>query len=209
MVPGGKDNVEVIQTGGKPVGYVPESGQRKPSSLRVANGQAISPTQIKTEPEEKDVQFAAAIQRLAATQDHACPDAARGEQQHVNQPLTNDQTLAVAMDLDADVMQEEADVDMMGGTGKHETGTRDEAKHGSPEPEEPKQKCPPSVVFCEAPQEAPQNVRTDEDVDADAGENITTPPAQTSPYFAAFATDASALSPSNRLQSQPVTKTLN
>lgn len=111
--------------------------------------QAISPAPVKSEPEEKDVQFAAVIQRLAAGQDHACPNAAR--EQHANQPLTNDQTLAVAMDVDALVKREEMDVEMTGEIGKHETGTRDAAKHGTPECEDPKQEPLPSAPFSQAP----------------------------------------------------------
>jgi hypothetical protein len=128
----------MTQTGGKPVGYVPESGQRKPSSLPVAKRDVLSPTQVKSEPEEKDVQFAAVIQRLVASQEHASPDP---EQKHTDQPLTNDQTLAVAMDVDVLVKREDVDmdVDMLRDIGKPETGTRDEAKRGGPEREESKQ----------------------------------------------------------------------
>ncbi|KAJ9152179.1 hypothetical protein NKR19_g4666 [Coniochaeta hoffmannii] len=132
-------------TGGKPVGYVPESGQRKPSSLPASKKQV----QVKTEPDEKDVQFAAVIQRLIATQDNVEPNHEQEEQQ---QPLTNNETLAVAMDVDEMAKQEAEEVARM----PEEDGEQDIMNQGvkqeGPNSEAKiKQEHHPSATASEAP----------------------------------------------------------
>lgn len=134
-----------MQTGGKPVGYVPESGQRKPSSLPASKKQV----QVKTEPDEKDVQFAAVIQRLIATQDNVEPNHEQEEQQ---QPLTNNETLAVAMDVDEMAKQEAEEVARM----PEEDGEQDIMNQGvkqeGPNSEAKiKQEHHPSATASEAP----------------------------------------------------------
>jgi hypothetical protein len=51
-------------------------------------------------------------------------------------------------------------------------------------------------------------MQTDGDMDADTSDTVTTPPAQTSPYFATT-TDTSRRSPVDQTQNESVTDTLN
>ena len=174
-----------MQTGGKPVGYVPESGQRKPSSLPAVKRQA----QVKAEPEEQDVKFAAVIQRLVATHD----DTGTGYKQEEQQPLTNNETLAASMDVDELVKLEAREVacmlsenkvqDIMNADVKPEDPNSDVKQRGLKQ-EYPQQEHHPSATASAAPLEAPQKEQTDGDTDMDTGADVTTPPTQTSPYFA-------------------------
>lgn len=197
---GSKDSItnNVTQTGGKPVGYIPEAGQRKPSSLPVAKRQALSAGQVKTEPDQKDVQFAELLKRLVPTNGDPTP-----AEDHKDQPLGNNQTLAVAMQVDSPVgivKRETVDAKMPIETVKHESdGQEDvnmkeslEQEDATPqdlrpedmEQDDVKQEQKPTVPLSAATQEVPQSEHLDDKMKkTDTSAHDTDPPGQTSPYF--------------------------
>ena len=167
--------------GGKPVGYVPEFGQRKPSTLKRVREEEGS-FEVKPEPEERDIQFARLIeQTMQAKGDDEVGD----EKKEKKQPLTNDLTLAVAMDVDA-LVREKEKVEELAGVARLEDLTRN---HVKAEPEEPEERgvkrdaTPPAQVF--AVQQEGHNVQRDEAAKEDTktvANESSSPPAQTSPY---------------------------
>lgn len=177
------------QTGGKPVGYVPESGQRKPSSLPAVKRQAASASQVKTEPDEKDVKFAELLKRLAPTSDRTTPAEDRADQ-----PLSNDQTLGVAMEVDIPDVAVKRETAAVSETAE---GKEESLKHGDrnledikPNDLEPAGLKPNALKHDDVKQEsklarfprAPQKVSLEEVVDEDSGR-----PGETSPYFTSAA----------------------
>jgi hypothetical protein len=136
------------QIGGKPVGYVPASGQRKPSSLSTVATQV----KVKAEPGADDVKFSAAIQRLAATQGTQNDTNTEPSLECPQQPLMNDQTLAVAMDVDALVKEETMDIDGPAAeVVKQDVSMDEEAKEGAStsavnKDDEQQEHCPAAIV---------------------------------------------------------------
>ncbi|OIW34020.1 hypothetical protein CONLIGDRAFT_205965 [Coniochaeta ligniaria NRRL 30616] len=193
-------------TGGKPVGYVPESGQRKPSSLPVAKGQVASASQVKTEPDEKDVQFAEVLKRLVAANSSTTT-----AENHKYQPLTNDQTIAVAMQVDMpEVVVKREIMHMPAETAKHESSRQEGAMAGSLMPEDSqqhnvKQEDKPTMPFPVASQAVLQNKQLDQDVGMDTSDDGISSPTLTSPYFTSAA-DTYVTMPLIHTEARPVTK---
>jgi hypothetical protein len=161
---------------------------------------------VKTEPAEKDVQFAAILKRLVATKDHTT-----AAEDHAGQPLSNDQTLAVAMQFDTPegaVKHEIMDADMPAEAAKYQSvgqehGMEESLDQEDTGPKDLEQEPNPAPPFPEAKQETPQNVQLDEEADMDTSVRDTSPTGQTSPYFTSAA-DTYVTMPLIHTQTEPM-----
>lgn len=119
------------------MGYVPASGRRKPSTLRDAREEEGG-VEVKPEPGEGDIQFARLIGRTVQAEggEEEVGGEEKKKKEECQQPLTNDLTLAVAMDVDAMIRKEKEEVEELAGAVRLEDPTREDVKADPDEPEE-------------------------------------------------------------------------